>query len=68
MAVENPTAACPVVYKYIVQGKIVLVVILDYGNPRGSFFFRTSGRYRFYIVNQFRDKIRIKKGTAYPPL
>jgi hypothetical protein len=51
MAVENPTAAHPVVYKYIVQGKIVLVVILDYGNPRDSFFFHTSGRYRFYFAN-----------------
>lgn len=68
MVAENPTASKPVVYKYIVQGKTVLLVMLDYGNPRGNFFFRTSGRCRFYIANKFRDQTMAGKGIAYPPL
>ena len=66
MAVENPTASRPVVYKYIVQSKVVLLVILDYGNPMGNFFFHTSGRYRFYMASQFRDQIIIWKKNCLP--
>lgn len=59
-------ASHPVVYKYIVQSKVVLLVILDYGNLRGNFFFRTSGRYRFYTEIQFKGQLEIDKVTAYP--
>jgi hypothetical protein len=50
MAEETPTASHPAVYKYIVQSKVVLPVILDYGNLRGNSFFHKSGRYRFYTA------------------